>query len=212
MAQPASSPSPRAQRTRGALIAAGMDLLADRPIDAIAIDELVARAGVAKGSFFNHFADKPTFADAIARVVREEVEELVGATNRGCDNPLERLTGGMIAAAQFARSNPRRAAVLLRATSHTAPGDHPVNRGLRADLDAAANAGLIDAAGAADAVPFWLACCQAVLGEAAQSPATANPAAAVAIMARFGLRGLGAPADEIDRICVPAAIALRMAG
>ena len=48
---------PRAARTRAALLAAGFDLLVERPIDAIPIDDVVARAGVAKGSFFNHFAD-----------------------------------------------------------------------------------------------------------------------------------------------------------
>ena len=49
------NPSPRAARTRAALIAAGFDLLVERSIDAIPIDDLVAKAGVAKGSFFNHF-------------------------------------------------------------------------------------------------------------------------------------------------------------
>ncbi|MEY4952880.1 MAG: hypothetical protein RL299_1304, partial [Pseudomonadota bacterium] len=43
---------PRAARTRQALIEAGFELLAERPIDAVAIDEVVTRAGVAKGSFF----------------------------------------------------------------------------------------------------------------------------------------------------------------
>jgi len=54
--------NPRAQRTYRALVDAGLELLAERPIDALAIDEIVGRAGVAKGSFFNHFADKPALA------------------------------------------------------------------------------------------------------------------------------------------------------
>ena len=45
--------SPRAERTRAALIAAGFDLLVERPIDGIPIDEIVAKAGVGKGSFFS---------------------------------------------------------------------------------------------------------------------------------------------------------------
>ena len=57
-----SNPSPkkrpaRSAPTRAALVAAGFDLLVERPIDAIPIDEVVKRAGVAKGSFFNHFRD-----------------------------------------------------------------------------------------------------------------------------------------------------------
>ena len=91
--------SPRAARTRTALLEAGLDLLADRPIDAIAIDELVAAAGVAKGSFFNHFGDKYGFANAIGEAIRSDIEALIGALNADERDPLARLCGGMIGAA-----------------------------------------------------------------------------------------------------------------
>ena len=55
----------RGVETRMALLAAGQKLLAERPIDALAIDEIVQTAGVAKGSFYNHFEDKDAFAFAI---------------------------------------------------------------------------------------------------------------------------------------------------
>ena len=48
--RPMSGLSPRAARTRTALVAAGFDLLAAKPIDALTIDEVVAAAGVAKGA------------------------------------------------------------------------------------------------------------------------------------------------------------------
>ncbi|MBA4051256.1 MAG: hypothetical protein C0472_05105, partial [Erythrobacter sp.] len=84
----------RTGRTRAALIAAGLDLIASRPIDAIAIDELVAAAGVAKGSFFNHFADKHAFAEAVAAEVRAEVEAEVTRANAGRTDPVARIAGG----------------------------------------------------------------------------------------------------------------------
>ena len=74
--------SPRAARTRTALLEAGLDLLADRPIDAIAIDELVAAAGVAKGSFFNHFGDKYGFANAIGEAMQRYRDADRGAQRR----------------------------------------------------------------------------------------------------------------------------------
>ncbi|MBS0474215.1 MAG: TetR/AcrR family transcriptional regulator [Proteobacteria bacterium] len=212
MAAPVPSPSPRAQRTRAALLDAGLDLLADRPIDAVAIDEVVARAGVAKGSFFNHFADKQAFADAISAVVRGEIELRVEAVNRDLPDPLERLAGGMIAAAVFAQAQPRRAAVLLRATSRMTPRDHPINRGLRADLDCAVAAGQIDRASTEDGVLFWLTCCQAVLGEVADR---ALPPKAtlrlVSAMLHLGLRGLGASAADLARIAAPEHLSARFA-
>ena len=210
MAKLATSPNPRAQRTRQALLDAGLDLLADRPIEAIAIDELVARAGVAKGSFFNHFADKQAFADAISRVVRGEVEALVARVNQGVSDPLDRLAGGMIAAALFAMAQPRRAAVLVRATSRMTPGDHPINHGLRADLEQAAEQGLIDPATLRDGITFWLTCCQAALAlvvEARPSPDRTRDQ--VAGLLKLGLRGLGAMGDRLDRAAAPVAVARR---
>ena len=106
--------SPRAARTRAALISAGFDLLAEKPIDAIPIDEVVAKAGVAKGSFFNHFADKQAFAEAIATEVRLELEDQIARANSGIADPIERIAGGMRVGAEFALSNPKRTAVLLR--------------------------------------------------------------------------------------------------
>ena len=106
--------SPRAARTRAALISAGFDLLAEKPIDAIPIDEVVAKAAVAKGSFFNHFADKQAFAEAIATEVRLELEDQIARANNGIADPIERIAGGMRVGAEFALSNPKRTAVLLR--------------------------------------------------------------------------------------------------
>ena len=49
---------PRGERTRHALLAAGHQLLADRSIDALAVDDIVQAAGVAKGTFYIHFESK----------------------------------------------------------------------------------------------------------------------------------------------------------
>ena len=93
MASQPNPSNPRAQRTRTALLDAGFALLAERPIDAIAIDDIVARAGVAKGSFFNHFTDKPGFARALGEQVRLALEARVGAANRDVSDPVLRLAG-----------------------------------------------------------------------------------------------------------------------
>ena len=73
-------PNPRRNRTREALLAAGAALLAERPIDALAIDDIVQAAGVAKGSFYNHFVDKAALANAIGEAIRDDIEARVAAT------------------------------------------------------------------------------------------------------------------------------------
>ena len=57
---------PRRDRTRDALLNAGRSLFAHRDVDGVSVDEIVEAAAVAKGSFYNHFADKDVFAREIA--------------------------------------------------------------------------------------------------------------------------------------------------
>ena len=54
----------RAQRTREALIAAAQELSAGG-YEALRVEEIVLRAGVAKGTFFAHFPDKDALMDQL---------------------------------------------------------------------------------------------------------------------------------------------------
>jgi AcrR family transcriptional regulator len=186
------APSPRPRRTRAALIAAGLELLASRPIDAIAIDEVVAAARVAKGSFFNHFADKHAFAAAVAAEVRAEIEAEVAKANAARADPVTRIAGGMAVAAAYALREPRRVRVLLRDQRVAAAADHPLNRGLRADLDAAFAAGLLRPEAGASGLAYWLGLCQVMMILLAETrPPAAEAAARLAEMLAMGLAGLG---------------------
>lgn len=195
-----TAPSSRTRRTRTALLAAGLDLLALRPIDAIAIDELVARAGVAKGSFFNHFADKHAFAAAVAGEVRAEVEAQVTQANAGIADPVERIAGGMAVAAGFALREPRRAAVLMRHQSVAAQADNPLNRGLREDLEAALAAGLLRPEAARSGLAYWLGLCQVMVVLVLETrPARDVAAARLVDMLALGLAGLGVTPPHAER-------------
>jgi AcrR family transcriptional regulator len=184
--------SPRAQRTRSVLIAAGLELLADRPIDAIAIDEVVARAGVAKGSFFNHFSDKPGFGQAIAGEVRRALEARVDAANAGLTDPVERLVGGMRVAIEFALEERIQAIVMLRGLEASTGIDNDLNRGIRADVERLVTAGLARPEAVRSGVRFWLGLCQiAMLNVIERRPARAAAAERLREMAVLGLTGMG---------------------
>jgi len=210
MTQP--SLSPRAARTRSALLSAGMELLVERPVDAIAIDEFVATARVAKGSFFNHFADKRQFAIAIAKEIRLDVETWVGQINADIPDPLERLSGGMIAAAAYALANPERTAVLARSLNGTSLDSHPINAGLLQDLRGGLAAGLIELPSEQAGILYWLGACQSLMGNIIESAAN-RPAAEqlLANMLQLALRGLSAPASCIAKLTDQVAIQARFA-
>lgn len=187
----------RSAPTRAALIAAGFDLLVERPIEAIPIDDVVSRAGVAKGSFFNHFRDKQEFAAAIGVEVRVELEELVARANEAVADPLERIVGGMRVAAAFALSQPKRTAVLLRSqVSSTAPG-HPLNKGLREDIELACARGLLRPQAKSVGVLYWLGLCQVLMASLIeQSGRQRKGDALVEELLVLGLTGLGVANDR----------------
>ena len=58
MSQAMSAREANSLRIRASLVTACGDLLLDKPIDAVTINNLVEKAGVAKGSLYNHFPDK----------------------------------------------------------------------------------------------------------------------------------------------------------
>lgn len=186
--------SPRAARTRASLIAAGFELLVERPIDAIPIDDLVAKAGVAKGSFFNHFKDKSDFAAVIAAEVRLELEALVAKANETVSDPVERIAGGMRVSLEFAIRQPKRSMVLLRSMGTPTMREHPLNHGLRADIEAAASRNLIRPEAERFGVLYWLGLCQVLMQDALIGRIPLSEAEnRLSDMLVLGLTGLGVP-------------------
>lgn len=203
----AAAINPRAQRTRQALIAAGFELLAERPIDAIAIDEVVARAGVAKGSFFNHFTDKPGFGNAIAEAVRRELEDRVDAANAGVADPVARIAGGMREGVRFALAERKQAIVMLRGLDVSTAIDHELNRGLRADIEALSASGMARPEARTSGVRFWLGLCQvAMLNVIERNHDRAEAALRLREMLVLGLTGLGVE-EPRARACAEATAA-----
>lgn len=196
-----SDRSPRTARTRAALMAAGFELLVERPIDAIPIDDLVAKAGVAKGSFFNHFKDKGDFAAAIAKEVRLELEALVAKANETVSDPIERIAGGMRVGFEFAIRQPKRSMALLRSMGTPTMREHPLNDGLRADIEAAAARNLLRPEAERLGVLFWLGLCQVLMQDALVGRIPLNEAdQRLSDMLVMGLTGLGVPAKRAGAI------------
>ena len=183
------------------MLAAGFDLVAHKPIDAIPIDEFVAAAGVAKGSFFNHFADKQAFAAALAKEVRLDLEDQVGRANNGVVDPIERMANGMRVCAHFAIDHPKRTIVLLRGSAGAADPAHPLNKGVAKDFEDAIRMDLLGDAAEKTGVLYWLGLCQALMAYLSdQSRSAAGTGALIDNMITCGLRGLGIDDRRIGAI------------
>jgi AcrR family transcriptional regulator len=207
-----SDRSPRAARTRASLLAAGFELLVERPIDAIPIDDLVAKAGVAKGSFFNHFRDKSDFAAAIATEVRLELETLVAKANETVSDPVERIAGGMRVGLEFAIRQPKRSMALLRSMGTPTMREHPLNDGLRADIEAAASRSLIRPEAERLGVLYWLGLCQVLMQDALIGHVPLSEAdKRLSDMLVLGLTGLGVPAKRAAAIAIKQSVGSKKA-
>jgi AcrR family transcriptional regulator len=109
-------------------------LLASRDVQGLSVDEIVAAADVAKGSFYNHFADKDVFAREIGAAVRRQAEEAVARANSGIADPALRLAQALCVFVRFAIEHRDSAQVLWRLNSGATMADAPVNRGLREEV------------------------------------------------------------------------------
>jgi AcrR family transcriptional regulator len=124
----------RRDRTRKALMDAGRTLFAARHVDGVSVDEIVAAAEVAKGSFYNHFADKEVFAREIAAMVRRQAEQAVNEANVDINDPAEHLARAVSVFVRFATEHRDSAQALWRLNAGATMVDAPINRGLRDNL------------------------------------------------------------------------------
>lgn len=97
---------PRADRaaTRQDLLRAGRELAGKKPLSALRIDDIVERAGVAKGTFYLHFHDRAELLVTLHREFHDEVERMVAEASAGLANGAERLLAGSRAYLDACRS------------------------------------------------------------------------------------------------------------
>lgn len=126
-------------RTREAILNAATELLAVKPIEAISINELVALAGVAKGSFYNHFPEKDSLANLASTHIRKQYQRKIMALNAGITDPASQIVRGLCSFIQTSIENPRLAAVLLRGDDWITAGNHPLNEYIQHSIEAGIN-------------------------------------------------------------------------
>lgn len=91
---PVKAVTPAGERTREALLDAGV-IVADRHgLGDLSVNRVVAAAGVAKGTFYVHFSDRAAFLDALHERFHAEVEVAVAAAVADIPAGAERLVAG----------------------------------------------------------------------------------------------------------------------
>ena len=195
----------RAARTRESLIRAGRELFAERPVDAVAIDDIVQAAQVAKGSFYNHFADREALVGAVTAEIRSGIERAVDAANAGVEDPARRMARATCVYIRFAVDEPERARVLVRVSGALINTNARLNRGLADDLTAGLAAGRFAIATLESAIVFVMGVTQAALARISREPSLPMAISLAQQISALLLRGLGVPPTEAEAIAAQAA-------
>lgn len=84
-----------AEPGRNALLDAGRAVLADKGVAGLTINAVVARAGMAKGSFYTHFADRNSFISELCTTFHEQLVEVFLEAVAGAPPGAARFRTGM---------------------------------------------------------------------------------------------------------------------
>lgn len=83
--------SRRKRQTREKLLQAAMELMAERGMDGVAINEITERADVGFGTFYNHFPSKEAIYAALIKQVFEDFADDIDTRTQGMTDPAEIL-------------------------------------------------------------------------------------------------------------------------
>jgi AcrR family transcriptional regulator len=181
-------------------MAAGRRLFCERPVDAVTVDDIVQAAGVGKGSFYNHFADREALVREITAEVRAGVELAIDRANANVEDPAQRVARACCTYFRFALDEPERAGFLVRVQSGHTSLNAPLNRGLIDDISRGLSVGRFRVATLESGVLYVLGVTQMALTRIVQEPSAALAISLAQQMCALMLSGLRVPEMDADLI------------
>lgn len=131
----------RRARTRQRIIAAALGVIAERGPDAPVIEDFIHAAGVARGTFYNHFTTTEELLAATSSWLEDALIESIEAVIGNIDDPVRRAATGMRLWLHLSRRDRVFCAFVVRSRFRGAA----VERTLALDLGAALQSGRMTA-------------------------------------------------------------------
>jgi AcrR family transcriptional regulator len=104
----------RREKTRNRLIESALVVFAKKGPDAPIIDDFIAAAGVARGTFYNYFRTVPELLSAVAGETSDEVLAVIDPLVRKIDDPAQRVVVGSRLVMEMASRYPLWGAFITR--------------------------------------------------------------------------------------------------
>ncbi|WP_156677700.1 TetR/AcrR family transcriptional regulator [Sphingomonas profundi] len=190
----------RRSRTRDSLLAAAERLLFGRSIEQVSVDEIIAAAGIAKGTFYNHFEDKAALHLAVTRRVRAALRGEILAGTAEVTDDARRMARSFCIALAYRWKEPQRARFLVSNQFAFNAVRGPLNQGIAGFVAAGVASGRFVLATTESGILLMYGLLNAAYAQAGYD---ADPFASIARAQQLTailLRGLGLPLDEADRL------------
>jgi AcrR family transcriptional regulator len=127
----------RRARTRQRIVEAALGVIAERGPDAPVIEDFIRAAGVARGTFYNHFKTTDELLTATSSWLEDALIDGIESVIGGFDDPVRRVATGMRLWLHLSRRDPVFCAFVVRSRFRGAA----VERTLALDLGAGLRSG-----------------------------------------------------------------------
>lgn len=131
----------RRAKMRETLLLAGLQAMVAKGPGATTVDDIVQAAGVARGSFYNHFSTPDDLVQTLGLSLAQELMHAVGSALTGLDDPAKRVAGGFRSLLALVRQVPTLGQFLMRAGWPLPHTRQAVTASIGVDLQAGIAAG-----------------------------------------------------------------------
>lgn len=133
----------RREKTRLRLLCSALSVFSEKGPDATVIDDVIAAAGVSRGTFYNHFRTTGELMLALATAMSDEVLGVVDPVVLTFDDPVHRFSAGTRLYMQMAMRYPRWGRFINSVGTRIAARGQLIDRYLSRDLNLAVERGRI---------------------------------------------------------------------
>ena len=201
----------RRTANRLALMGAAEELFGLHGFANVSVDEITARAGVAKGTFYNHFSDKADLANHIALEIRRGLRERIGHMKSTSSDPARHLAIAMSLFLFLALEQPNRALILASLINDPTDVDSPMNAPVRLTLQNGEASGRFKLASIEASLVMVIGVVFAGIRNLIEQPSEA-PSSRITDLVVHALRSLGLGWEEALAVAVETLTQLDQAG
>lgn len=190
----------RRARTRDLLVETASRLFSQSHPEAVTIDDIIQAAGLAKGTFYNHFIDKAALSLEVRRRVMSRTEEGVAALNAGIEDAAVRIARGICFYARLAVRDPVHAALLAQNPPLELASEVFSTTGVVIDIARGISAGRLRATSRESGAVFVIGAGWSLMHCILTEPSLSAAALVTQQVASMTLKGLGLDGQEADHI------------